>query len=643
MKLLSHNQLAYEKVSNWLKSHQKACIAHATGTGKSYIIARLCQDFYNPIIVTPSNYINDQFKYMMPYVQCITYQKLLNRPALKNNFDLIIFDEFHRTGAEKWGESSNWLIENNPNAKVFGASATPIRDLDDNRDMSDEFFDGNQVSELSLGEAISQGILPKPTYVIGLYSLDSIVMDAMNKINSSVVYSDSVKLKKLTELESKRLDWGSSNGLDTILDNYEIEKRNKIIVFCESKSTADYFYGFFTSKYPQAYTNLVYSGITNNDIIYREFQYFNGLSILVTVDMLNEGIHLNGVDTVICLRSTQSNIIYKQQIGRCISTSVKDPLVLDLVGNIESSQKESNWVTWKSNNPDYIESRNRYSSETTLLSNFTVIDLRCDILDYINTIQITTSKNEVIKFCEEHERLPKRTSESELERRLSSYIHNNSQVDWVIELKEKYGKRNIFKEEVIKFCEEHKRLPKKRKGSEYRLGVYLDSHKNENWAIEIRNKYKRITTTKEEIIKFCEEHNRTPLSRKESRLTSYLFLHKNENWAIEIYNKYKRINTTEEEVIKFCEEHKRLPKRMKEDRLLSYLRFHKNENWAIEILSKYKRITPKEGVTKFCEEHKRLPKRNKKSKLEWRLATYLYRHEKEDWVIELKEKYNSKT
>ncbi len=50
----------------------------------------------------------------------------------------MIFDELHRTGAEKWEKSLDKLIENQPEeTKVLGITATPTRDVDD-RNMSDE-------------------------------------------------------------------------------------------------------------------------------------------------------------------------------------------------------------------------------------------------------------------------------------------------------------------------------------------------------------------------------------------------------------------------------------------------------------------------------------------------------------------------
>ena len=81
----------------------------------------------------------------------------------------IILDEFHRAGAECWGESTLALLRLCPNAKLLGLTATNIRYLDNNRDMAEELFDGRVASDMTLGEAIVRGILPTPNYVTTVY------------------------------------------------------------------------------------------------------------------------------------------------------------------------------------------------------------------------------------------------------------------------------------------------------------------------------------------------------------------------------------------------------------------------------------------------------------------------------------------
>lgn len=56
--------------------------------------------------------------------------------------------------------------------------------------------------------------------------------------------------------------------------------------------------------------------------------------------MLNEGLHLSDISGVLLLRPTNSNIIWHQQIGRCIeSNNSKNPVIIDAVNNFNSVQQ----------------------------------------------------------------------------------------------------------------------------------------------------------------------------------------------------------------------------------------------------------------------------------------------------------------
>ena len=58
--LLKHNQKTYEKVKLAItEGKKKIAIAHATGTGKSYLIAKLFEDYSNvkKLVLVPSAYL----------------------------------------------------------------------------------------------------------------------------------------------------------------------------------------------------------------------------------------------------------------------------------------------------------------------------------------------------------------------------------------------------------------------------------------------------------------------------------------------------------------------------------------------------------------------------------------------------------
>ena len=95
----------------------------------------------------------------------------------------MIFDELHRTGAEKWEKSLDKLIENQPEeTKVLGITATPTRDADD-RNMSDEIAkklgytdeeiraEKHIAAKIELKEAIQLGMVVNPKVVSCEYNL----------------------------------------------------------------------------------------------------------------------------------------------------------------------------------------------------------------------------------------------------------------------------------------------------------------------------------------------------------------------------------------------------------------------------------------------------------------------------------------
>ena len=166
-----------------LEEEGKAAVIHPTGTGKSFIGFKLCEEFYDKTIcwLSPSEYIyRTQVENLIATgaeepqnIRFYTYAKLMfmTREELDEiEPDYIVLDEFHRCGAKMWGQGVQNLLDAYPGAPVLGLSATAIRYLDNQRDMSDELFGGNIASEMTLGEAIVRGILNPPKYVLSVYS-----------------------------------------------------------------------------------------------------------------------------------------------------------------------------------------------------------------------------------------------------------------------------------------------------------------------------------------------------------------------------------------------------------------------------------------------------------------------------------------
>lgn len=96
--------------------------------------------------------------------------------------DYIVLDEFHRCGAEMWGDGVDILPSLYPDTPILGLSATAIRYLDNRRNMADELFDGNIASKMTLGEAIVRGILNPPKYVLSVFAYRKVKLLGCNSL-----------------------------------------------------------------------------------------------------------------------------------------------------------------------------------------------------------------------------------------------------------------------------------------------------------------------------------------------------------------------------------------------------------------------------------------------------------------------------
>lgn len=344
MTLYKHNQDAYEKVIEAFNTTNKAAIVHATGTGKSYIIAAVAEHYNRVLVIAPNNFVlGETRKVCKDGVEFRTYASVMYDDT-PQQYDLIVLDEFHRSGADKWGDGVKKLLDANKEAKILGTSATHIRYLDGQRNMADEIFDGNIVSYLPLKDALDQGILPTPTYVASLYSMKDVTKDYTQRINESKL-SQETKDEYLRQLKGIAQSWEQSHGVPNIIRKYFDKEMQRIIVFCSNVSKAKRVREMLSQWFADAgYSRLRFYNIDYKEKrLAKEMEDFQEpvadgeLKVAISVNMLNEGIHIPRVDGVIMLRSTISRIIIEQQIGRCLTADNKHrtPVVLDLVNNMD--------------------------------------------------------------------------------------------------------------------------------------------------------------------------------------------------------------------------------------------------------------------------------------------------------------------
>ena len=216
LRLFEHNEKAYHAAVRMMEQYGKAAIVHPTGTGKSYIAFKLIEDNPEKVVIwlSPSEYIfktqleslkkndpgfplsNVHF-YTYAKLMCCTQAQLEKIAAQKPAY--LILDEFHRAGAECWGESTVALLKLCPEAKLLGLTATNIRYLDNNRDIAEELFDCCVASDMTLGEAIVRGILPTPKYVTTVYQYQKTLAKYQARV-------DNLRAPGIQDVNQKYLD-----------------------------------------------------------------------------------------------------------------------------------------------------------------------------------------------------------------------------------------------------------------------------------------------------------------------------------------------------------------------------------------------------------------------------------------------------
>ena len=230
----------------------------------------------------------------------------------KNEFDYIIIDECHHATAETYKKIIGYFEPE----FLLGLTATPERM--DNQDVF-ELFDHNVPYELRLRDAIANDLVV-PFKYFG-------IRDKM------VDYG-------LTGNEERRMiaQMAKEDHCDFIAEQIEKHRpqgKLKALAFCRNVTHARMMCEALGERYHTAYLT------GRNDIGERVRAYNDlqsdarNLEILFTVDILNEGVDIPGVNMVLFLRPTESTTIFIQQLGRGLRKYINKEYVtvLDFIGN----------------------------------------------------------------------------------------------------------------------------------------------------------------------------------------------------------------------------------------------------------------------------------------------------------------------
>ncbi|HHK74727.1 MAG TPA: DEAD/DEAH box helicase [Rhizobiales bacterium] len=234
-------------------------------------------------------------------------------PAL----DLLVIDEAHHAAAESYRRIIDKTRDNNPDARIFGVTATPNRG--DKKGLRAVF--SNVADQIRIGELIASGhLVPPRTFVIDVgaqealkqvrKTVDDFDMKAVDVIMNTSPITDAV-IGHWREKAQEAWSGGTATGKQ--------KKYRQTVVFC---STVDH-----ARNVADAFTQAgVRTGIIHGELPRAERQailesYGSGdIQVIVNVAVLTEGWDHQPTSCVVLLRPSSYKSTMIQMIGRGLRT-----------------------------------------------------------------------------------------------------------------------------------------------------------------------------------------------------------------------------------------------------------------------------------------------------------------------------------
>jgi superfamily II DNA or RNA helicase/HKD family nuclease len=256
----------------------------------------------------------ERWDHVFASVQALSAYDVRNIPA--GHFEVVVIDEFHHAEAPTYRR----ILEHLQPKELLGLTATPERG--DGTDVR-LLFDGRTAAELRLWDAINQGLL-SPFHYFGVG--DNTDLTHVTWHNGR--YDDAELSNVYTGNRAR-----AAVVLKEVRDKIADPTRMRALGFCASVGHAEFMSHIFNDAgIPAGFVSGQTSPAARADSLARLRD--GRLSALFAADLLNEGVDIPLVDTVLFLRPTESPTLFLQQLGRGLRLAPdKDVLtVLDFVG-----------------------------------------------------------------------------------------------------------------------------------------------------------------------------------------------------------------------------------------------------------------------------------------------------------------------
>ncbi|TCZ71828.1 DUF3427 domain-containing protein [Flaviaesturariibacter aridisoli] len=322
----------------------KALLISATGTGKTYLsafdvrafqprkvlfivhrenIARASLRSYQRIL-GPHNTMGlftggkkeVDCDFLFCTVQTLSLDKNLELFS-KEEFDYIVIDETHRSGAQSYQKILNYFRP----VFLLGMTATPERT--DGLDIFRQ-FDYNIAYEIRLQKALEEDILCNFHY----FGVADIFVDG-DKKDDRAVFNKLVADNRVEHIIEKARFYGCDNGIV------------RGLIFCSSVEESRELAQKLGVRGIKAIALTGESSENERELAIRRLESDGSdkIDYILTRDIFNEGVDIPKVNQVILLRPTESAIVFVQQLGRGLrKADDKEYLtVIDFIGNYRNN------------------------------------------------------------------------------------------------------------------------------------------------------------------------------------------------------------------------------------------------------------------------------------------------------------------
>ncbi len=291
--------------------------------------------------------------------------------------EFIMLDEAHRIGAEKWGEDVEKLLNRNEEAKILAITATSQRSDAQRQEMMSRIAkmvygnkrvlpDDYMAKEIFVLDAMRDGIVTSPDVVdfdsaLAFSDQYKDIEGRYKKANGT----DKEKLGKILDemdkiigfsprsMTKKELNAKREENIANVFSKNIKNPNGKYIAFIPRNIAKDGTEKPITKEYFKKQADEIRKQFKNvkdengnpvkvsisfvtsdtevqtqeeNSQVLKDFEDASstngGIKIVLSINKLNEGVHVDGIDGCIMYRSIgeNSSTLYLQQSGRCISS-----------------------------------------------------------------------------------------------------------------------------------------------------------------------------------------------------------------------------------------------------------------------------------------------------------------------------------